>query len=168
MARWADVVEALPPATSTRPIQSVPLTERSWTQCGKCGASFYLNARGKPAKYCRECYTAWKEKRYKKKTTPSPSSSAMGSSEGDANDGGMLKDLEKVFARPNLAPKKILSRPPPPPPPPAPLPQPLDVTALLTVLSAPPPPPPSRPKMIDRGCQTGRAPRHRRAPSSPL
>lgn len=170
--RWADIVDERAPASPpVRPL-SVPLTaERSWTQCAKCGASFYLNSRGKPRKFCKDCYLTWSRTRYKsksKKTHTSPSSSTAGSSGAGEEAGELLVGLQRVltgepsFDGPEVT-KKILSRPPPPPPPPAPLPQPLDVTALLTVLSNQPPPKlPALPETHDVGCQTGVRPANRR------
>lgn len=176
--RWADEVDADAAdrkVAPTRPV-SAPLgsSKRPWTQCASCDRSFYLNTRrGKPRRFCRECYLRWREQRprLKRTTTTSPASSERTASSDDvgkehmaAEDAGsLLAGLQRVLASDSLDDEA--ERPPttpaeaPPPPLAALVPEPTDVMSLLQKLStrapAPPTPAPPRPTTTSVGTQTG-------------
>ena len=57
-ARWADIVDESELPSVPKPL-TVSLSSRKWAQCAESGASFYLNARGKPRRFCRECFHKW-------------------------------------------------------------------------------------------------------------
>ena len=137
--------------------------------CRTCDAAFYGNTRGKPKLHCKPCYLKWStsQGRTTKHATNSPASARADSSEGASeSEQGLFAELEQVVRRgvsfedepPPPPPPPQPPPPPPPQPPPASLvPEPTNISQLLEQLSRTVPPPPPRPKMVDRGCQTGLA-----------
>lgn len=118
--RWADEVEAEGAGgrkgASIRPV-SAPLgheplsRDRPFVQCADCGASYYLNTRGKPHRFCRDCFATWslqrrRTKPSKRTTTTSPASSTRtGTSDATEEDAG--RGCQPLPARPGDDPRTL-------------------------------------------------------------